>query len=130
MEQKQKDSLTNEKLKSKFTSQFELVNYAIKLAENMIHTGRGPRVRVDSDNVAQNVLSEIQAGKDQFVECLPGEEIEVHEPYTHYETVEISEEDFLKASDDFDDEFLDEVEEEEETPKKPRKKAKKAAAAE
>ncbi len=123
----QKDSLTNEKLKAKFTSQFELVNYAIKLAENMIHTGRGPRVRVESDNVAQNVLAEIQAGKDQFVECLPGEEIEVHEPYTHYATVDISEEDFLKASDEFDDE-LDELEEE--APKKPRKKAKKAAAAE
>ena len=36
MEKKSKVNLTNEKMKSKFKSSFDLVNYAIKLAENMI----------------------------------------------------------------------------------------------
>ena len=31
-----KDPLTNEKIIKKFESQFDLVNYAIRLAENMI----------------------------------------------------------------------------------------------
>jgi len=64
-----KDNLTNEKLKARFLSQFDLVNYAIKLAENMIATGRAPRVRSNMDNnVALQILQEIVAGKDKFQE--------------------------------------------------------------
>jgi len=58
--------LTNESVKKKFKSQFELVGYAIKLAENMIKTGRGPRVKSDSQNVAIHVLDEIKEGLDKF----------------------------------------------------------------
>jgi hypothetical protein len=63
-----KDRLTTEKLRKQFKSQFELVNYSIKLAENMIRTGRDPRVKVDNQNRAMQVLEEIASGKDQFDE--------------------------------------------------------------
>jgi len=67
---KHKDQLTNEKIRKKFTSQFELVNYAIKLAENMIHTGRDPRVKIDSHNRSLQVLTEILSDKDRFDEII------------------------------------------------------------
>lgn len=60
------EDLTNENVKKKFKSQFELVGYAIKLAENMIKTGRGPRIKTDTQNVAINVVDEINAGLDKF----------------------------------------------------------------
>lgn len=60
------EDLTNESVKKKFKSQFELVGHAIKLAENMIKTGRGPRLKSDSQNVAIHVLDEIKAGVDKF----------------------------------------------------------------
>lgn len=63
-----KDHLTNEKVCKKFKSQFDLVNYAIRLAENMIRTGRESRVKTDSQNRAMQILSEIISGKDQFDE--------------------------------------------------------------
>jgi hypothetical protein len=62
----QKDMLTNEKLKKRFPSQFDLVNYAIKLAAQMIQTGRGPRVKTDVQNVALLIMMELTAGRDQF----------------------------------------------------------------
>lgn len=58
---------TNEALRKKFKSQFELVSYAISLAENMILTGREPRVRTDTQNRAMQVIAEITAGKDELV---------------------------------------------------------------
>lgn len=61
-----KEGLTNEKLRKKFKSQFDLVGYAIKLADNMIMSGRGPRVRTETQNPAMQVLAEIAADKDQF----------------------------------------------------------------
>lgn len=66
------EDLTNETVKKKFKSQFELVGHAIKLAENMIKTGRGPRVKSDSQNVAIHVLDEIKCGLDKF-EDIPKE---------------------------------------------------------
>lgn len=60
------EDLTNEQIKKKFKSQFELVGYAIKLAENMVQTGRGPKVKSDSQNVAIHVIDEINAGLDKF----------------------------------------------------------------
>ncbi len=66
------EDLTNEQIKKKFKSQFELVGYAIKLAENMIQTGRGPRVKSDSQNVAIHILDEINSGLDKF-EDIPKE---------------------------------------------------------
>lgn len=65
-----KDYLTNEKVCKKFKSQFELVNYAIKLAANMISTGRETRVKIDSQNRAMQVLNEILQDKDRFDEII------------------------------------------------------------
>lgn len=62
----QRNHLTNEKIRKKFDSQFDLVNYAISLATNMIHTGREGRVKSDTQNRATIILSEIINGKDQF----------------------------------------------------------------
>ena len=59
MEQNQ--HLTNESISKKFTNQFDLVNYAIKIAVNMIKTGREPRVKIDSENKAMQVLAEISS---------------------------------------------------------------------
>lgn len=57
---------TNELLRKKFKNQFELVSYAISLAENMILSGREARVKTDMQNRAMQVLAEIAAGKDIF----------------------------------------------------------------
>lgn len=58
-----KDNFTNEKLSRKFVSQFDLVNYAIRLAENMIKTGRDPRVKTGNRNRANQILAEIEQDK-------------------------------------------------------------------
>lgn len=58
--------LTTEQIKIKFKSQFDLVNYAIRLAENMIKTGRDTRVRSGEQNRAMQILAEIAQGVDQF----------------------------------------------------------------
>lgn len=82
-----KDQLTNEKIRKKFASQFELVNYAIKLAENMIYTGRDARVKIDTQNRSLQILSEILNDKDRFDEIVPVEvdnyapEYKRHEEY-------------------------------------------------
>lgn len=59
-------NFTNEKLSKKFKSNFELVNYAISLAENMIQSGRDPRVKSHLQNRAMLILDEILEGKDRF----------------------------------------------------------------
>jgi DNA-directed RNA polymerase subunit K/omega len=61
---------TNDQLLQKFGSQFELVNYAIKLAENLIKSGRPPRITIDSENPALLVIAEIACSKDQFEEII------------------------------------------------------------
>lgn len=68
MDKKAKIHLTNEETLKKFKSSFELVNYAIKLAENMIKTGRDSRVKSDVQNRAMLILEEIHEGKDHFDE--------------------------------------------------------------
>lgn len=68
MEKKGKVHLTNEDVTGKFRSSFELVNYAIRLAENMIRTGRDARVKSEIQNRAMLILEEIHEGKDQFDE--------------------------------------------------------------
>lgn len=65
-----KNVLTNEKISRKFNNQFDLVNYAIKLAENMIKSGRDPRVKIESQNRALQVLAEISEDKDRFDELV------------------------------------------------------------
>lgn len=61
-----KDVLTNEKLKKRFASQFDLVNYAIKLAAQMIQSGRAPKIGSEVMNVALVIMAELNAGRDQF----------------------------------------------------------------
>jgi len=61
-----KDYLTNELISKRFDNQFDLVNYAIRVAEDMIHAGRGPRVKTETENPALQVLEEIVSGKDTF----------------------------------------------------------------
>lgn len=65
-----KGQFTNESLARKFKSNFELVNYAIQLAENMIRSGRDARVKSDIQNRAMLVLQEINEGKDKFDEII------------------------------------------------------------
>ncbi len=75
-----KDYITSEKVRKRFKSQFEMVNYAIKLAANMISTGRDCRVKTESHSRAIQVLNEILNNKDQFDEILelPPEEVLNH----------------------------------------------------
>lgn len=61
----QKEELTIE-CYDKFDSQFDLVNHAIRLAVNLIDTGREPRVKLSSQNPAVIVLKEIKEHKDFF----------------------------------------------------------------
>ena len=66
MERESKAKLTSEQIKGKFKSQFDLVNYAIRLAENMIKTGRETRVKSGEQNSAMQILAEITQGMDIF----------------------------------------------------------------
>ncbi len=63
-----KKTLTNEKLQKRFSSLFELVNYAIDVAENMILTGREPNTETGVQNRAVQVLDEISKHKETFEE--------------------------------------------------------------
>lgn len=87
----EKESLTNEKLLNKFVNQFELVNYAIKLAENMIRSGRAPRVRTETQNSSLNVLAELTAGKDVLEEIT----------YTHVVSADADAADLIANGKDF-----------------------------
>lgn len=60
------ENLTNEGIMKRRESTFDLVNYAIKVAENMILSGREPRVRTHSQNVPMYVLAEIANHKEVF----------------------------------------------------------------
>ncbi len=62
-----KDLLTNEKLTKRFKSLFELVNYSIRIAEQMIKSGRDPRVKTDIQNPMYRVLLEVLNDRDQAV---------------------------------------------------------------
>jgi hypothetical protein len=67
-----KEYLTNEQISKRFSkNQFDLVNYAIKLAENAIKAGREPVLKLDSQNMASLILAEIATNQDKFVELIP-----------------------------------------------------------
>lgn len=65
-----KENITNEMISKKFSNQFNLVNYAIDLTENLIKTGRAPRTELDSENPALQALEEIACGSDRFDEVV------------------------------------------------------------
>ena len=92
-----KNYLTNEKVRKKFVSQFDLVNYAIKLAANMIQTGRDSRVKVDSQNRSMHILSEILNDKDHFDEIIVREKDHLEAPIRHQEREEIQDESKAKV---------------------------------
>ncbi len=54
-----KDYLTTEALVHSFKSQFDLVAQSIKIATNLVKTGRSVRVRTDVQNPAYNTLQEV-----------------------------------------------------------------------
>jgi DNA-directed RNA polymerase subunit K/omega len=59
---------TSDQLLKKFGSQFELVNYAIRLAENMIRSGKEPHLIGDAQNIALQVIAAIASNTDRFEE--------------------------------------------------------------
>ncbi|MDB6081355.1 MAG: hypothetical protein JWO53_627 [Chlamydiia bacterium] len=62
-----KDCLTNELLQKRFKSQFDLILYAIKIAENKIKSGNDNiYAEFDTENLATAILEEIANNKDQF----------------------------------------------------------------
>lgn len=76
-----KDRITSEFIKSKFTNQFDLVNHAIKLVENMIVSGRSARVRTEviGLNPTSIILAEITENKDYLEDLLNDEDDEEDE---------------------------------------------------
>lgn len=56
--------LTNEKLLKRFKSQFELVDHAIHIAEHMVKSGKEGRGRPDNQNVALEVIDDLQDHAD------------------------------------------------------------------
>lgn len=69
------EQITNEVINKKFKNQFDLVNYAIALAENMLKTGRDARIKSVTQNRAMQIYEEIVTGKDQFDEIPVNEEV-------------------------------------------------------
>src|SRR5690242_11070900 len=72
-----KDQLTNEELLKRIKNQFELVRYAIQLAENTIRSGREPSLSHDSQNVAYQILAEIASHTEHFEDIPQAEEAPV-----------------------------------------------------
>ena len=69
-----KEPLTNEFIREKFNNQFELVNYAIKLSEQMIRRG------MESENVAVDIIDDIVEGRDKFDESFLDSKEIIKEP--------------------------------------------------
>lgn len=62
--------LTNEFLAKKYKNNFDLVLHAIQMAEQMIKSGRGPRVKTQTENKAMIVIEEIAEGRDSLDEII------------------------------------------------------------
>lgn len=87
MDKSKSKKITNESLSKRFKNSFDLVNYAIHLAENMIHSGRGARVEAETENPAMLILKEIEEGKDLFEPAVQKKVVP-----NHYEESEIKQE--------------------------------------
>lgn len=66
------EHLTIEDLSQIYDNRFKLVNHAINLAVDKIHSGRGPRVTINCSNNAAIVLAEMRAGQD-FLDVIEDE---------------------------------------------------------
>lgn len=75
MKKKVRSHLTSERLRKRFTSQFDLVNYAIQIAENVVSTGRDVNVKTEVQNPAYNILEEIALHKEVFAEPKQEEQV-------------------------------------------------------
>lgn len=62
------EHLTNERLRNIFDNQFELVNYAIRLAEYFIKSGKEPFAYQTNQNLATKILRIIEKGKHRYRE--------------------------------------------------------------
>lgn len=69
-----RDHLTSERLRKRFGSQFDLVNYAIRIAQNWVDTGRDMNVTTDIQNPAYNILEEIACNREVMAEKKKEEE--------------------------------------------------------
>jgi hypothetical protein len=80
-----KRTLTNQHLSTKFTNSFELVNYAIRLAKNMIQSERPCRIPTPVQNRAFQILLEIAEGKDLFddISALPEKKASERDSHDH-----------------------------------------------
>jgi hypothetical protein len=74
MDRRQK--LTNEIVTKKFQNQFDLVNYAISIAAEIIHSGRATNADSWTENPALQALDEIATGHDKLGAFIEEEEEE------------------------------------------------------
>jgi len=74
--EKREAHLTNEGISTRFKSQFDLVNHAIVLATHRIKAGHEPSL-LGPDNVANEVLLDIRAGRDALEDLVEDEEEEL-----------------------------------------------------
>lgn len=71
---------TNEKLSKRFKSNFELVNYAIHLAEDRIRAGRDAH-EISNENLVISVVKDLVTGKEILVPVMVvKEKIEAFKP--------------------------------------------------
>lgn len=82
------DQLTNEEISKKFKNQFDMVNFAIKMATQKIKSGRPSRVKSDVENQVYQILEEIAAGKELLEDVI--EAIEEAPPVANNKMVEFS----------------------------------------
>lgn len=67
----EREHLTNEKLFEKFESPFNLVNYAISYAKNLVDRGE------EHSNLASDVIELIMEGEDELDDAAVGREAAV-----------------------------------------------------
>lgn len=86
---KAKPQLTNEKISKKFRNQFDLVNYAIQIANEMVISGRKPRVKSETENTALNVIAEIMSDKDKLDAEINTTDVEINKISVEEKRVEL-----------------------------------------
>jgi hypothetical protein len=77
-----KKQLTNEKLAKRFGSLFDLVNYAIEIAQGRVHSGRTDEVRHGVRNPAYQILADISSNRERIEDIL--ESVEEDTAQTQY----------------------------------------------
>jgi hypothetical protein len=104
------EHLTNERLRNIFDNQFELVNYAIKLAEYFIKTGKEPFAYQTNQNLATKILRIVEGGKGRFRD-LPDEKSFIDEIETALISTSNNDDFALEAETIIFDQSIDDSEE-------------------